>query len=175
VRIIGIVGIWSSRLYKPVWRHFETAFKKRFLGATFAVEDVFFSPWQGKKIRKFADDIVAKYDDGGEDVLLLGWSMGGTIATSIVPKFKKTRVCGVVTVFSPHTFLWGLFSWMLGSSLQGVQAPVTSFSARFDYLVLWGAKYPKAVKHVWISCDHILGLLFSKKPAEEIAKAAVLS
>lgn len=172
LRVIGIVGIWSIRLYEPVWRHLREAFLGQFPGATFATEDMFFSPWQGKKMRAFADSIVCKYDDGGDDVLLVGWSMGGTIATAIAPKFKRTRVRGVVTIFSPHTLLWGLFSWMLGSNLKGIGVPVVSCSARFDWIVLWGGRYPAALKHFRVRCDHLLGLLIGTKRTELIAKEA---
>jgi pimeloyl-ACP methyl ester carboxylesterase len=176
MRIVAIVGIWNfSKLYRPIWSHFECAFKKRFPGATFEVEDIWYSPWQGKKMRAFADEIVKKYDDGNsEEILLLGYSMGGTIAVAIAPRFKNARIREVVTVWAPHTLLWGLFSWMLGARLQGIAVPVVSCRARFDYLVLWGARYPKATKHICVTCDHLLGLLISKRPAQVIADASVL-
>lgn len=175
MRIIGIVGIWNlTRLYRPMWSHFESAFKARFPRATFSVEDIWYSPWQGEKIRAFADKIVSKYDDGGEEILLLGYSLGGSIATAIAPRFKKTRVRVVVTVWAPHTFLGGVFSKMLGVNLKGIGLPVVSCRARFDWLVIWGSKYPGATKHITVTCDHLFGLLFSKRPAEIIAEASLL-
>ena len=45
-----------------------------------------------------------------------------------------------------------------------------SFSAKWDWFVLWGAKYQTAIKHVVVNSDHLFCLLFSKKPANVIAK-----
>lgn len=171
MRIVAIVGIWNFRTaYRRLWKHFELAFAKEFPQAQFTVEYLWYSPWQRQKMRNFADGIVRKYDDGGKEVMLLGYSMGGVIVAAITPKFTKTKVRAVVSVWGPHTFLRGLFSWMLGSSLQKLSAPVISFSARLDYFVLWGAKYPAAVVHKKLWCDHLFGLLLSDGPAKTIAQ-----
>lgn len=171
MRIVAVVGIWDfQRLYGRLWKNFELAFVKEFPQARFTVEHLWYSPWQGKKMRTFAADIVRKYDDGGEDIILLGYSMGGVIATAITPKFTKTKVRAIVSVWGPHTFLWGLFSRMLGSNLQKLSAPVISFSARLDYFVPWGARYPAALVHKKLWCDHLLGLLLSGGSAKTIAQ-----
>ncbi|MBC7836292.1 hypothetical protein H7X87_00735 [Acetobacteraceae bacterium] len=173
MRIIAIVGVWNFQtLSRLMWPHFETAFKKQFPRASFSVEHLWYSPWQGEKMRRFADSIVEKYDDGEEDILLLGHSMGGVIATAIASRFTKARVVQVVTVFSPHKFLGGIFPRMLRSRRTNV--PVVSCSALLDWIVLWGARHPDAVRHARINCDHLFGLLLSKGPAEKIAKAAKL-
>lgn len=173
MRIIGIVGIWDfRRLYAWVWGNLESEFAKKFPGAGFTVEHLWYSPWQGKKMRSFCDSIVADNDRGG-DIILVGWSMGGVVATAIAPRFKRSRVVAVVTLFSPHTFLFGLFSRMLNSSVHGLgQIPVVSFSARLDQLVLWGTRYPKAVRHLKMWSDHLFCLIFSTKTAAAAAREA---
>jgi len=172
MRVIGICGIWDNFLYDRVWQHFAEAFGKQFPGSSFATERLWFWPWQKNKMLDFANRIIAKYDDG-EEIMLLGWSMGGVIATSIAPKFTKSYVRAVVTVFSPHRFLFGLFSKMLGSIPERLgKIPVVSFSAiPIDELVWYGARYPGAIKHVNILSDHGLALIFSPKPAATIAEA----
>jgi pimeloyl-ACP methyl ester carboxylesterase len=175
MRIIGIVGIWDfpPRPHIDMWNYLRLAFKEKFPDATFEVEHLWYQPWEGKKIRGFADHLVDKHDTG-EELILLGHSMGGVIATSIAPRFKRSRVRVVVTVFAPHKFLFGLFSSILSNTERVGSIPVLSFGARFDYLVWWGAKYPAAEKYIKMSSDHLFCLLFSKKPAREIAEETSL-
>lgn len=172
MRIVAIVGIWNFRTaYGRLWKNFELAFAKEFPQAQFSVEYLWYSPWQRQKIRNFADSIVRKYDDGGEEVMLLGYSMGGVIATAIAPKFAKTKVRALISVFGPHTFLFGLFSWMLRSRPEVCLTPVLSFRAKFDCMVWWGSFYPRAVKHITVYSDHLFWLLFSKRPTQIVARA----
>ncbi len=174
MRIIGIVGIWSTEtLYKPTWKHLEAAFRKRFPVSTFCVEYQWFSPWEGERMRNFAKRIVEKHDTDGEEIMLVGMSMGGVIAAAIAPMFKKAKVCKVVTIWSPHTFWGGVFSRMLGSDLKDVGAPVLSCAARYDWCVIWGAQHPAAKKHIVVATDHLCGVVFSSYPAEQIAEAAI--
>lgn len=173
MRIIAIVGIWNfPREYQPLWQHFETAFTEEFPGSHFFLEQEWFSFWEKSRIRHFSDRIVEKYDDGGKEILLLGYSMGGVIAAAIAPRFRNTPVRKVVTVWSPHTFLGGLFSRMCGSTLGALPAPILSCQSRFDWFVPWGSKYPNATRHIIVPCDHLFSLLWSKKPANLIARAA---
>lgn len=148
------------------------AFAKRLPDAVFATEECFYSPWQKTKMLAFAETILKKHDVEGGEVILLGYSMGGVIATAIAPRFKHAKV-RVITLMAPHTFLWGLFSKMLGSSLSsdgGID--IVSFQGWLDWAVVWGAKHPYARKHRKIFCDHLFGLLFSNRPAEKIADAS---
>ena len=171
MRIVIIVGIWTfHNLYGPIFKHYKAAFANEFPHAQLSVEYLWYSPWQGQKMRNFADHILRKYDTG-EEILLVGYSIGGSIACAIAPRFKHSAVRAVVTVFAPHTFLWGIFSRMLNVDLRRIPvAPVFSFEGRLDWAVLWGAKHPRARKHAKLWCDHLFGLLFSQKPAEKIAK-----
>jgi pimeloyl-ACP methyl ester carboxylesterase len=170
--IVYIPGILN---FPPYWRisnHLMKAYSKRFPDAVFATEDCFYFPWEKTKMLRFAEEILKKNDVTGQEVILLGYSMGGVIATAIAPRFKHAKV-RVITLMAPHTFLWGLFPKMLGSSLSsdgGID--IVSFQGWLDWAVVWGAKHPHARKHHKIFCDHLVGLLFSSQPAEKIAEAS---
>ncbi|PCI30841.1 hypothetical protein COB52_00720 [Candidatus Kaiserbacteria bacterium] len=167
VYIPGILEITSQ-----ISNRFRKAFAKYFPETDFVVEECFYFPWQKNKMLRFADAILKEYDHEGREVILFGFSMGGVIATAIAPRFKKAKV-RVITLMSPHTFLWGLFSKMLGSNLKDDEGiSIISFRARFDWVVWWGARHPYAEHHEAISCDHLLGPLFSDKPAEKIAEVS---
>lgn len=171
-RIIGITGIRESEIpCRGIWEYFETAFMGVYPEAEFSVKKFKYLPWEGKKICHYADDILEEYDDG-KTTMLLGYSMGGVIATALEPRFKKTKISKVVTVFSPHTFLGGIFSKMCGSGLVKTRAPIFSMQARFDVVVPWGSKYPGAEQHRILNCDHLYGL--NLKNAMKIAQASVL-
>ena len=121
-------------------------------------------------MRKFADSIVAKYDTG-EELVLVGWSMGGVIACAIAGRFRKSRVQALATIFSPHRYPFTLFPRMLDSGKDWIRSiPVVSFAGTFDVVVPWGAKYPTALMHTKILSDHVLGLIFSHKPAKIITQ-----
>jgi pimeloyl-ACP methyl ester carboxylesterase len=153
-----------------MWPNFEAAFKKYFPRASFVVEEKWFSPWRGEDMREFADSLRRKHDDGDE-ALLIGHSMGGVIACAIAPRFKKSRIRGVITICSPHQLFGGIFPRMLGVEKR-IPAPVISFGGVFDYLGPWGAQYGQARAHEALLADHYFALLYSQKPAERIAEAA---
>jgi hypothetical protein len=70
VRIIGINGVWCDR--NPVWNNLETAFRRRFHVSDFVIEEEMnCHPWQVARLRRFADRILERYDDG-EETLLIG-------------------------------------------------------------------------------------------------------
>jgi len=169
MHIIFVVGVWYfPKAYAAMPKRIEEELKKKFPDATFEIELMWYWPWQREKMRKWAEDLVEKYEIRKGNILLIGHSMGGIIATAIAPRLKNALA--VVTMFAPHTTLWGLFSWMLGASLEGLgHIPVLSFQARFDGLVLWGSEYPKAIRHCKLKSDHLLWLLLSNEPAEVIA------
>ena len=178
MRILCIVGIWNfRRLYNKIWRNLETAFKEKFPDASFEVEHLWYSPWEWQKMRDFANRLVEEYDTG-EELLIVGYSLGGVIATAMAPRFKRSKVRCVVSIFAPHRYLFGLFSRMLDSQPSKIAAaPVISFGARLDVMVPWGSRYSETAPHVWIWSNHLLRLLFSKKPATQIAEetAALLA
>lgn len=158
LRIVGINGIFEPESpCRGIWEYFELAFTQVYPEAEFSVKKLKYFPWEGKKIRHYADAILEEYDDG-ITTILLGYSMGGVIATALEPRFTKTKISKVVTVFSPHTLFGGIFSKMCGSGSVKTQAPVISIQARFDLVVPWGSKYPGAQQHRVLRCDHLFGL-----------------
>ena len=145
MHIVGIVGIWDfPRIYIYMWNNLKAAFGKKIPGVSFEVEHLWYSLWEWRKMRNFADHLVEKYDTG-EELLIVGYSLGGVIAAAMVPRFKRSKVRCVVTVFAPHRYLFGLFSWMLNSrpSEMGSTA-VLSFGAHLDFMVPCGSRYPRA-------------------------------
>ena len=171
MRIIAVPGIWYfARQYAGLERRLKDAFLEQFPDATFTMKYLWYHPWQGKKMRQFEEDLIAEFDTGG-DVVLVGYSMGGIISCAIAPRFKKSNVRGVITIYAPHRYLWGFFSRMLGSkALNGI--PVASFAAKIDLMVPCGARHPQAVAHTWLWSDHLYALLWSSKPAKAFAAAA---
>lgn len=167
MKVIFIVGIFGKPFFR-VSKGFRIATERLFPGASFVVALEEFGPFSFAKMRAFADRIVEEHDTG-EDILFIGYSMGGIIASAIAPRFKKSKVLLVATVFAPHTFLWDLFSKKLCSNLNGLgNIPVISFVAKYDWCVGWGARYPRAVAVYEIQSDHLVYLLFSPRPAREI-------
>lgn len=169
-RVIGIVGVWDfPKGYSKIWQNFREALGE---DDTLTVEIAFYAPWNLSAMRDFAKRILNKYDDGDEDIVLLGYSMGGVIATVIADQFTHTHVSKVVTVFSPHTFLWGVFTRKLGAPLE-TDARIVSFGAQFDYMVWWGSEHPCAEEHHLLRCDHLLGLIINPEHAKKIMAIAL--
>ncbi len=168
MKIIGIVGIVDFRqLEDALWRHFRLAFKEQFPDYEFVVEHSFFLPWQSKRMVAFADSIVAKHDTG-EDIMFLGYSLGGVIACAIAPRFKKSRVSAIVTVDAPHKMK--VFFRFFGVVPHPLPFPVITFSGVFDIIVPWFlTRYPNSL-HTYLFSDHMWSLLLSQHPAEVIAK-----
>ena len=173
-KIVYIPGIFGfSWLTKTIAGRLKKAFADRLPGALFATESLFYSPWERKKILAFGEAILTKHDEEGHEVILLGYSMGGVIATAIAPRFEKADV-RVVTIMSPHKFLWGLFSWMLGAKMMVDDGlSIITVQGMLDLVVSCGAKHPRTKSHHKIWWDYFLGLLFSDKPAKQIAEAAM--
>ncbi|HVV38937.1 MAG TPA: hypothetical protein VHD31_01290 [Candidatus Paceibacterota bacterium] len=142
--------------------------KSRFPHAAIYEEEVWYSPWETEKIRTFGDSIVEKYDDG-VDVLLIGHSMGGLVACAIAPQFSHSRVRGIATLFSGHTFFGGLFARIAGVP-QESSIPIISFQAKIDQIVWWGTRHPRAVAHVDLLSDHLFGMAYVKRYGEVVAK-----
>jgi pimeloyl-ACP methyl ester carboxylesterase len=173
MRIVGIVGIVDlKRKRDSLWQRLEVAFKDSFPDARFECLHVFYLPWQGKRMREYAQAIVENYDDG-EDTILLGYSMGGVIASVIASRFTKSRVKLIITIESPHRFK--MFYQLLGSSKYPTHdtIPLISFGALFDIFVPWFvSKHPHAVEHHKLYGDHLFWFIMSKRPATIIAHRA---
>ena len=169
MRIIGISGVWSNK--NPVWHNLAEAFSKEFPVSEFIVEEERnCNPWEIHKLRRFAEAIVRKYDDGTE-TLLVGHSLGGVIACGIANRFKRTPIQGVVTIFSPHHLFFG--SVIDSPEVNGdLKAPVISFSAAYDELVWWGAQHLQAVAHIILRSNHFTDLVTNNEHACRIASEA---
>jgi pimeloyl-ACP methyl ester carboxylesterase len=167
VRIIGINGVWCDR--NPVWNNLEAAFRSRFHVSDFVIEEEMnCHPWQVARLRRFADRILERYDDGDE-TLLIGHSMGGVTACAIASRFRKSRVRGVVSIFAPHRFLGGVFARSLKVPRE-MRVPVITFEAQRDRLVWWGAKHPQSLVHTVLATNHLDDLIDDHRHAEKIAE-----
>ena len=161
--------MWCDR--NPVWNNLEAAFRRRFHVSEFVIEEeVNCHPWQVARLRRFADRILERYDDG-EETLLIGHSMGGVTACAIANRFRKSRVRGVVSIFAPHRLLGGLFARSLQVPRE-MRVPVITFEAQRDRLVWWGAKHPQSVVHTVLATNHLDDLVNDHRHAEKIAEEA---
>jgi hypothetical protein len=119
-------------------------------------------------MRRFADRILERYDDG-EDTLLVGHSIGGVTACAISDRIRKSRARGVVSIFAPHRFLGGVFARSLRVPRE-IRVPVITFEAQRDRLVWWGAKHPQSVMHTVLATNHLHDLINDHWHADKIAE-----
>ena len=169
MKIVFLVGILDFSYKLPLWRRLETEFRVYFPHATYVLEREFYSPFQKEKILAYGKRIL-KTHDTGEELLLVGHSMGGVLADAIAPRFTKSRVRGIVTIFSPHEYRDGEFARMLGVGTSSI--PLVSFAAAWDLLVPSGSRHPRTLEHRVLRTDHTYGLIFSSRWAKEIAEVA---
>ncbi len=169
MRIVGISGVWSNENKNP-WKNLGAAFLDVFPSAQFSVEEEYFChPWEIERLRSFTAEVVAKHDDG-ERLLLVGHSMGGVIACASSPSFKRSPVCGIATIFSPHRSWGGVFTQSLNSRALSADVPIVSFAAKYDELVWWGAEHPQALEHIKLHSNHLTDIVHNKQVSETIAK-----
>jgi len=134
--------------------------------AEFVTERPFYFPWQKKKIVALADLIVEKYDTG-EDIVLVGFSLGGLIACAVMPRFKKSKVRMVVTIAAPHRLSF-FYRWLKFKPHQ-LPVPVVTFVGIFDLVSLWFlTRFPGNIR-INLPSDHFILFLFSPWPARRIA------
>ncbi len=168
MKIIGIVGILDfPRSEDRVWRRLRTAFSREFLGADFIIERCLYLPWQGARMRCFAKSILEKYDTG-EEIMLVGYSLGGLIACTIAPRFKKSLVCAVVTIGAPHKL--NFFYRLLENTPYALSIPVHTFAGILDPIVPWFVtQYPNDI-HTNLFADHLISFVLSDQPARKVAQ-----
>lgn len=87
-------------------------------------------------------------------MILVGHSMGGIVACAVANKCVRSRVCAVVTIFSPNAALQGLYPWLLGAS-QAPEAPIICFGGKWDRLVPIGTRHRKAKFYRKIPSNHL--------------------
>ncbi|MDP2648676.1 MAG: alpha/beta fold hydrolase [bacterium] len=168
MKIVGIVGV----LYLPksegrVWRNLRCAYEEEFPGCEFVVEKMLYLPWQKTKMRAFAQRILERHDHG-QEIILLGYSLGGVIACAIAERFAKSRVRAVVTIVAPHRV--GLFYRALGTKRHLLRMPVFTFTGLFDVFVpRFLTMYPGNI-HADLRSDHLLFFILSQEPARAVAR-----
>lgn len=142
-------------MHATIWRAFTDALHAEFPDTTIILIRRHYHPWSRTRMLAYIDEIVRAHDDGS-DTLLIGHSMGGIVAMAIAERLQRAQVRAVVTIFSPHRLLGGLFSRQLDS--LRVKAPLITFGALPDRMVPYGAKHPDSVLHTVFFTDHLWGL-----------------
>lgn len=170
MRIVGINGVWCRS--NAMWPRIARAFADRInLSAFFVEGEENAHPWEVHRWHRFGNSIVERHDSTG-DILLIGHSLGGICACAIANRFQYARVRGVVTIFSPHQYAYGLLSAWHGG-LAKLQVPIVSFEAERDELVWWGTAHPQSRAHVVIASNHYGDLITEPSHAESIARVSV--
>lgn len=162
MRIIGINGVWCND--NPIWNTLRPAFLEQLPGSEFVVEEEKDCwPYEIDRLLQFGRNIVKRHDTG-EDMLLVGHSMGGVTACAIADQFQHSRICGIVTIYSPHSTYLGVFTLLLQAS-QMLRVPIVTFGAWKDELLWfgWGTSHPQSKAHTLLKSDHYLDLV--QKPA----------
>ncbi len=171
MRIVAISGVLDNvRRFPGFWKNIENAFKEYFPGTDFVLYSIFYFPWEIGKMKRYANKLVKKFDDG-EDVILLGHSMGGIIATIIAPRFRKSKVKLLVTINSPHKLKTFYEKIDKDFDMESIKMPVASFSSVLDPVVpFFMSKHPKSNIHRFVLAEHVTTFLFFPKLCEKLAK-----
>jgi alpha-beta hydrolase superfamily lysophospholipase len=174
MKIVFIAGTWYKKgAYLPIWGNVSRALRAHYPDATFVYKQAWYHLWELEKMKALSDSIVAE-EDTGEDILLVGHSMGGIMACGIAKQFKQSRVLGIVTIFSPHElgkYLPRLdFYKKIYGGVSDPQVPIISFGGYLDPLVWWWrSRHPRSMHHVNFLSDHRFLLGWRKHIAETIA------
>lgn len=156
---------------EQTWWEFRTAFQKYLPEAQFCVAtEPNCNLWEIGRFRAFTQRTAERYDTG-EDVFLVGHSLGGVLACAVQPLLTRTRVIGIATIHSPHTLLFGLLTRIFRA--EQVSVPIISFQGLHDGLVWWGSKHPKALLHVRNNANHFHDLWQHPENAEMIVETIV--
>ncbi len=159
----------NSRLWGPIAEEFADHYPD----ATFRIEHLLYGPHNIVAMRAFIAELVARYDHAGDHLIIIGHSMGGIIALAAEPRFAKSKVLAVVTVFSPITYIGAFYPLMLGAHKISHTAKIFSFAATHDLFVPYGARHPQADHHEDVFSTHILFPLVSNQLAKRITAAVV--
>jgi len=175
MKIVTVSGtLDNSKRFPKFWKNLEDSFAKYFPKARFVLHTDFYFPWETDKMRNYGEELLSLYDDG-EDIILLGHSIGGVIATIIAPKFKKSKVKLLVTLNSPHK-LESLYEKIDRSfKMDKVKIPIASFSSILDPIVpFFMAKHPKSNIHDFFIAEHVTTFIFFPKLCDRIAETSFL-
>lgn len=129
---------------------------------------------------ELSEKVRQEYEEHGEPVILLGWSLGGVLAREVT-RDNPEWVAHVITMGSPiiggpkFTVFARLYA-SIGRDLDKVerevkfryrkpiQRPVTALYSRADGIVSWEAcvdKWSPSVEHHEVKCSHV-GMGYSK-------------
>lgn len=169
MKVLFITGIFDAfERDGNMWGVLRREFASSLPGSESVVAHRFFAPWQGKKMRSFGEDTLKEHDTG-EDLILVGHSLGGLLACAIAPRFTRSKIVCVVTLSTPHRI--GFFRRMLGVP-PALAVPVLSFGSLFDVFVpAVLTRHEKAILHQNLFSGHIVGLFGNPGPARRIARS----
>ncbi len=169
MKIIGIVGILNMfpEEQDRFWIGLREAFAQTHPDAPFILERQFYVPWQKKRIQQYTDLLLEKYDTG-EELLLIGHSMGGLIALTLAQRLTQSTICATVTIGSP--FKPALLRRFLDVPEPPHDTHLLCCYGIFDPLVPFVcARHPSAsTLALW--SDHFIWFFLNKKPANTIAQ-----
>jgi pimeloyl-ACP methyl ester carboxylesterase len=168
-RIVIIEGLWryDNRLAIAL----ERGLRKQFPGVIIVCESIYGCwPFEINRLIKFVECLAHKYDDGIR-TMFLGHSFGGIIACALDGMLMNTPIAGIVTVCSPHEYMFGIFPYKIGADHK-LEAPIITFGARYDVVVPWGSCHPQSREHQELLCDHRYWMICNEIHAERIARAA---
>jgi len=171
MKIVALCGMLdNTRRFPRFWNNYEKAFMGYYPNANFVVHTKFYWPWQFKKMTEYSDELISKYDDG-EDIILLGHSLGGAIATAIAERFNKSRILMVVNVNAPVRFEWIFRKIYDGYGSKENNFPTVSFRSLFDTTVFLPLAYnKKAEKNILLFSNHMTAFMFFPSFTQKIAK-----
>src|SRR6266436_1389678 len=120
MRVVGIAGVWNGVFHNqdPMWTNLSMAFKEQFPTSFFTLEEEHnCQPWEIWRMNRLIIRVIKNHDDG-QDILLVGHSMGGVIACACAKRFSRSKVIGIVTINSPHYFPNAIFSQALDARVD---------------------------------------------------------
>lgn len=167
--IIGVSGAWTEQC--PVWGHIFAACRHMYPRAKMAVAEApYCQLWELARMQALMDEIVERFDRG-EECLLIGHSLGGILACASALRFRASRIVGIVTICSPHTYFgqaYPLIS-LLGADKRAA-SPILSYGAKRDEVLWWGmgTRHPHARQHAMLDANHLTDFVADPTHANRI-------
>lgn len=172
MRMVCISGAWVRGGQLPFWPNVQSEFHGWIPEISEMVVEAleFCHPWDYERLREFRDYLVKKYDDG-KPTIFVGHSMGGVLACAVAKRLRRTRVLGIVTLFSPHRMFGGAFLRALDAQGNLGGMPIISFGAVGDLLVpFWATRHPHARRHIRVMALHRRSLEKRRRLVQKIAR-----
>lgn len=156
VRVICLVGSGTPNQASTFWDNWTEAFRISFPACEVVVDKSFYLPWNVRLIQLYGQQILKKYDDG-QDIILIGHSLGGVIAEGIALSFQKSKVQGILSVSAPLKF-----SWLWGYPFILKDIPHFSCSGHWDFIAPPWFAYRNPKHHMMLNGGHVFD--FIRKP-----------